>query len=144
MAKAWRTPFAPASRRRGCQEYLSYDEFRKNGYFVIPTAKDWESDPRGHAPFAEDPKAHPMQTPNGLINFYSDELARHFPDDEERPPYPKWVETGVNHPSERLGTPRAEGLSVPHRVEPLRAGAACAARRHHVAARDRNVQGRRA
>ena len=92
----------------GCQDYLSYDEFRKNGYFVIPTAEGWEDDPRGHAPFAEDPKAHPMRTPNGLINFYSEELAKHFPDDEERPPYPKWVETGINHPSERLGTPRAK------------------------------------
>lgn len=49
-----------------------------------------------------------MQTANGLINFYSEELATVFPDDEERPPYPKWVETGINHPSERLGTPRAK------------------------------------
>lgn len=92
----------------GCQNYLSYEKFRENGYFIIPTAEGWEDDPRGHAPFAEDPKAHPMQTHNGLINFYSDELAHYFPDDQERPPYPKWVETGVNHPAERLGTSRAE------------------------------------
>ena len=92
----------------GCQDYLDWDEFFEKGYFVIPTAEGWEDDPRGHQPFAEDPIANPMRTPNGKINFYSDELAKHFPDDQERPPYPKWVESGINHPDERRGGERAK------------------------------------
>ena len=33
-------------------------------------------------------------------------LAKHFPDDEERPPIPKWIEKGITH-DERLSSKRA-------------------------------------
>ena len=41
------------------------------------------------------------------MEFYSQRLAEHFPDDEERPPIPKWVEKGESH-DERLSGDRAK------------------------------------
>ena len=53
------------------------------------------------------PKAIPLKTPSGLLEFYSERLATHFPDDEERPPIPKWIEKGVTH-DERISSERAD------------------------------------
>jgi trimethylamine-N-oxide reductase (cytochrome c) len=75
-------------------------------YFVYPTAKDWESDPPGFRKFYEDPVKNPLPTPTGKLEFYSERLAKHFPDDKERPPYPQWIEKGVTH-DERISSERA-------------------------------------
>ena len=48
-----------------------------------------------------------LKTPSGKIEFYSQNLAKHFPDDEERPPVPHWIEKGESH-DERLSSERAE------------------------------------
>jgi anaerobic selenocysteine-containing dehydrogenase len=56
--------------------------------------------------FYEDPIANPLETPSGKLEFYSERLASHFPDDNERPPIPKWIEKGVSH-DERLSSDRA-------------------------------------
>ncbi len=48
-----------------------------------------------------------MKTPTGKLEFFSQRLADHFPDDEERPPYPKWIEKGPSH-DERLSSERAK------------------------------------
>ena len=37
------------------------------------------------------PERHPLSTPTGKLEFYSTGLAEHFPDDDERPPVPKWI-----------------------------------------------------
>ena len=42
-----------------------------------------------------------MKTPSGKIEFYSQNLAKHFPDDEERSPVPHWIEKGINHDENR-------------------------------------------
>ena len=62
---------------------------RKRSTTSIPTAKDWENDPPGFRKFYEDPEKNPLPTPTGKLEFYSDRLAKHFPDDKERPPYPQ-------------------------------------------------------
>jgi trimethylamine-N-oxide reductase (cytochrome c) len=49
---------------------------------------------------------NPLPTPTGKLEFYSERLARHFPDDKERPPIPKWIEKSVTH-DERLSSERA-------------------------------------
>ena len=41
--------------------------------------------------FYVNPKANPLPTPSGLIEIYSTALAEHFPDDEERRPYPHYI-----------------------------------------------------
>jgi molybdopterin guanine dinucleotide-containing S/N-oxide reductase-like protein len=89
------------------QDLISWDELNDKGYFVVPTDPDWESIPAGLIKFYDDPKGNPLTTPTGLLEFYSTGLAEHFPDDEERPPVPKWVPYGETH-QETLGTQRSK------------------------------------
>ena len=57
--------------------------------------------------FYEDPEGHPLKTPSGKIEFYSQNLAKHFPGDKERPPVPHWIPYGETHQESRLH-PRAK------------------------------------
>jgi trimethylamine-N-oxide reductase (cytochrome c) len=86
---------------------ISWEEFSKKGYYIIPTAPDWEDVPAGLRLFYEDPKKNPLETPSGKLEFYSQRLADHFPGDEERPPSPKWIEKGPTH-DERLSSERVK------------------------------------
>jgi trimethylamine-N-oxide reductase (cytochrome c) len=86
---------------------VGWDEFSEKDYFVFPTAPDWQDDPPGLYEFYQDPERHPLPTPSGKLEFYSRRLARHFPDDTERPPAPQWVEKSITH-DERLSSERAE------------------------------------
>jgi anaerobic selenocysteine-containing dehydrogenase len=92
----------------GIKPFISYREFKKKGYFVIPTEDETISKKRpvGLQPFCEDPQKHPLKTPSGKIEIYSQRLAQHFPDDKERPPMPHWIEKGPNH-DERINGARA-------------------------------------
>ena len=75
----------------GCQERVTWEEFVEKGYYAAPTSEGWENNPRGFAPFAEDPEKNPLGTPSGKLEFYSTALAHYFPDDASRPPYPKFI-----------------------------------------------------
>ena len=88
-------------------DLCSYEQLVEKGYFVIPTDPDWKSKPVGLRGFYEDPENFPLETPSGLIEFYSGRLADHFPDDVERPPLPKWIEKGESH-DERMSSDRAQ------------------------------------
>ncbi len=85
----------------------TWEDFYEKKTYVYKTATDWEDDPPGFRLFYEDPKTNPLKTPSGLLEFYSERLAQHFPDDNERPPFPKWVEKGVTH-NEALSSERAD------------------------------------
>jgi trimethylamine-N-oxide reductase (cytochrome c) len=87
-------------------KYLTWEQFQEKGYFVFPTAQDWEKDPVGLSKFYQDPVKNPLPTPTGKLEFYSERLAKNFPDDQERPPIPKWIEKGVSH-NERISSDRA-------------------------------------
>ena len=91
----------------GAGELISWEEFEEKKYFISPTAPDWEKDPAGLIRFYEDPENNPLGTPTGKLEFYSQRLADNFPDDEERPPLPKWIEKGPSH-DERLSSERAK------------------------------------
>ena len=82
------------------------DEFHKKGIFVIPTDPKIRDLPVGIRPFAEDPEANPLTTPSGKLEFTSTKIQEHFPDDQERPPYPKWIERSELH-DDRLSSERA-------------------------------------
>jgi anaerobic selenocysteine-containing dehydrogenase len=84
----------------------TWEDFYEKKTYVYKTATDWEDDPPGFRLFYDDPKANPLKTPSGLLEFYSERLHQHFPDDHERPPFPKWVEKGVTH-DEALSSERA-------------------------------------
>jgi anaerobic selenocysteine-containing dehydrogenase len=90
----------------GIQDMITFEEFEKNGYFVIPTDPEWKKQPPGLIKFYQDPENNPLKTPSGKIEFYSQNLAKYFPDDEERPPVPHWIEKGVSH-DEALSSARA-------------------------------------
>jgi anaerobic selenocysteine-containing dehydrogenase len=57
--------------------------------------------------FHDDPEKNPLKTPTGKIEFVSTNLAKHFPDDIERPPLPHWIEKGESH-DERITSRRAD------------------------------------
>jgi trimethylamine-N-oxide reductase (cytochrome c) len=90
----------------GIKDKITYEEFRKKGYYVIPTDPEWENDPPGLREFYDNPEAHPLETVSGKIEFYAQGLAKHFPDDKERPPVPHWIEKGESH-DERVSSERA-------------------------------------
>jgi molybdopterin guanine dinucleotide-containing S/N-oxide reductase-like protein len=91
----------------GLPDFISWEEFNEYGYYVFPPAEGWENDPAGLIKFYEDPEANPLPTPSGKLEFYSEKLAENFPDDEERPPMPRWIEKGITH-DERLSSERAK------------------------------------
>ncbi len=86
----------------GVQDMVSWKEFEEKGYFVVPTASDWEQDPVGMIKFADDPEANPLETPTGKIEFRATQLAEHFPGDNERPPVPHWIPYGESQQESRL------------------------------------------
>jgi trimethylamine-N-oxide reductase (cytochrome c) len=84
------------------------DSFHKQDIFLIPCDPDiQENVPPQLRRFAEDPENNPLSTPTGKLEFTSTDLAEHFPDDPERPPYPVWIERGPSH-DESLSSPRAK------------------------------------
>jgi trimethylamine-N-oxide reductase (cytochrome c) len=86
----------------GVADLTSWDELKEKGYFVVPTRTNWENDPPGWRLFYEDPEKHPLETPSGKIEFYSERLAQHFPDDQERPPSPRWIPEGETHQESKV------------------------------------------
>ncbi|MBN1905993.1 MAG: molybdopterin-dependent oxidoreductase [Deltaproteobacteria bacterium] len=91
----------------GFGDYISYDEFEEKGYYVLPVADDWEDDVAGLYDFYKDPVKNPLPTPSGKLEFYAERIAKHFPDDKERGPYPKWIERSESH-DERISSERAK------------------------------------
>ena len=95
-----------AWEKSGVADMVSFKDFEDKEYFMIPTDEKWEELPAGMKLFYEDPENNPLETPSGKLEFYSERLAKHFPDDEERPPIPKWIEKGPTH-DERISSKRA-------------------------------------
>ncbi len=91
----------------GCEDYMSWEEFRKKKIYVIPCKTNTEELPAGLLGFYKDPENNPLQTPTGLLEFTSTAIEKHMPDDPERGPIPKWIEAGESH-DERLSSKRAE------------------------------------
>jgi len=71
---------------------ISYDEWKKKGYFPVPFPEKYESHPAGRA-FHEDPEKNKFDTPSGSgkIDFYSTFVDKYFPGDKERPPVPHYI-----------------------------------------------------
>jgi len=88
-----------------------WEEFKEKQYYVVPTDPEWEKYPAGMYEFYKDPEKHPLSTPTGKLEFYSQRLAEHFPDDNERPPVPHWIPYGESH-QESLQLPRANNYPL--------------------------------
>jgi molybdopterin guanine dinucleotide-containing S/N-oxide reductase-like protein len=91
----------------GLEKFTTWEQFKDKEYFVFSAAKDWEKDPAGLISFYKDPEHNPLPTPSGKLEFYSERLAKYFPDDKERPPTPHWVEQSDSH-DERLSGERVK------------------------------------
>ncbi len=78
---------------------ISWEDFKDKGYYFPQIDPNWKDLPAGMRPFYDDPEANPLDTPTGKLEFYSDALAEHFPDDKERTPMAKWL----------IGGPASEG-----------------------------------
>jgi trimethylamine-N-oxide reductase (cytochrome c) len=90
-----------------CADLISWEKLNEKGYYVVPTADNWEEVPAGFYEFYNDPEKHPLSTPTGKLEFEATGLLKHFPDDLERPPVPKWIAKGISH-EETIGTERAK------------------------------------
>ncbi len=90
-----------------CADLITWEELNEKGYYVVPTADDWEDVPAGFYNFYKDPEKYPLSTPTGKLEFEATGLLKHFPSDLERPPVPKWIAKGISH-EETIGTERAK------------------------------------
>lgn len=91
----------------GIEDMISYDDWKKNQYFVSPTKDGWQDRVPGYRAFADDPVNNPLPTPTGKLEFFSVGLAEHFPDDKERQPVPRWISHNERH-QERTYLERAK------------------------------------
>ena len=96
-------------------EYISYEEFKKKGYFVVPppledrkrtVSNRWYYEgrpcdsPDPANPLLGTDKADKMGTYSGKIEFVSQSLLKHFPDDKERPPMARYIPSWEGYDSE--------------------------------------------
>jgi len=95
-------------------KYISWEEFEKKGYFVVPLPENYKSTPslrwfyEGREcdtpdylnPKRNTEKAKELGTYSGKLEFVSQSLTEHLPDDEERPPMPRYIPSWEGHTSE--------------------------------------------
>ncbi len=92
--------------KSGLPEVISFDDFKKKGYYVHKFPDDWERKP-GLRWYYEQPEGSGLQTASGKFEFYSQNLAKYFPDDKERPPVPHYIAEGPTH-QESITSARAK------------------------------------
>jgi molybdopterin guanine dinucleotide-containing S/N-oxide reductase-like protein len=93
-------------------QVMSYEDFKKKGYYVVPPPGDDYKPTVSNRWFYEgrpcdipDP-TNPgfgkkgLGTYSGKIEFVSQSLTRHFPHDEERPPLPRYIPSWEGYNSE--------------------------------------------
>ena len=72
----------------------SFEQLKEKQYYIPEIQENCYDLPPGLREFYEDPDAHPLSTPSGKLEIYSQALADFDPDDKERGPLAKWVEGG--------------------------------------------------
>jgi len=97
--------------------YISFEEFREKGYFIVPMPADYRPTP-GLRWFAEGrdcdtpdhfnrkrntDKARELGTYSGKVEFVSQSLLKNLPDDEERPPLPRYIPSWEGYDSPLAG-----------------------------------------
>jgi len=95
-------------------KYLSYDDFKEKGYYIVPMPKDYQPTPGlrwfydGRAcdtPDHFNPKrvtenGNELGTYSGKVEFVSQSLLQNMPEDEERPPLPRYIPSWEGYNSE--------------------------------------------
>ena len=94
-------------------KYISYEEFKKKGYYVVPQVEDYRSTPalrwfyEGRPcdtpdmsnPKRDTEKSRELGTYSGKIEFVSQSLLENMPDDDERAPLPHYIPSWEGHTS---------------------------------------------
>ncbi len=95
-------------------EHISFEDFKTKGYYIVPmpekhdqaTSLRWfyegrECDtPDSFNPKKGTEKAKELGTYSGKIEFVSESLKAHLPDDDERPVLPRYIPSWEGHTSE--------------------------------------------
>jgi molybdopterin guanine dinucleotide-containing S/N-oxide reductase-like protein len=96
-------------------KHVTYDDFKKKGYFIVPShlgdykrtvSNRWFYEgrpcevPDPVNPLIGTDKADKLATYSGKIEFVSQSLLKHFPDDKERPPMPRYIPSWEGHTTE--------------------------------------------
>ncbi len=95
-------------------KYISWEEFKKKTYYVIPLQDNYKSTPAlrwfyegrpcdtsdSNNPKLGTDKAHELGTLSGKIEFVSESLKKFTPDDKERAPLPQYIPSWEGHTSE--------------------------------------------
>jgi len=98
-------------------KHISWEEFNRKGYYVVPVPDDYKPTPalrwfyEGRTcdtpdylnPKRNTKKGKELGTYSGKIEFVSQSLMQHLPDDKERPPMPRYIPSweGPNSPLAR-------------------------------------------
>ena len=80
-------------------EEIDFDTLMDKQYYFPKLDPNWKQLPPGMRQFYENPENYPLDTPTGKLEFWSEALAEHFPDDKERTPMARWI----------IGGPAEEG-----------------------------------
>ncbi len=86
-------------------KYISFENFKEKGYFIVPMPDDYRSTPAFRwfyegrdcdtpdhfNPKRNTEKGKELGTYSGKIEFVAQSLLEHLPDDEERPPLPRYI-----------------------------------------------------
>jgi anaerobic selenocysteine-containing dehydrogenase len=95
-------------------KFISWEDFQKKGYFVIPNpathkptpgmrwyyeGKECDT-PDKYSPLKGTARGEELGTNSGKIEFVAQSLLKHFPNDEERPPLPRYIPSWEGHTSE--------------------------------------------
>ena len=92
---------------------ISWEEFNKKGYYIINTKDGYQATtslrwfaeqrdcdtPDQNNPKRNTEKAKELGTYSGKIEFVSESLKAHFPDDQERPVSPRYIPSWEGHHS---------------------------------------------
>ena len=109
-------------------DYIGYEEFKKKGYFVVPLPEEykptisnrWYYEGRPcDSPYNMNPRkgtdeAHELATYSGKIEFVSQSLTKFDPNDEERPPMPRYIPSWEGHETKELTVRYPLQMITPH------------------------------
>lgn len=111
-------------------KYISFEDFKKKGYFVVPSMPPdeepivsfrwfYEGRPcdlysETNNPYIGTDRAHLLGTPTGKVEFISQTLMEFDPDDEERPPMPRYIPSWEGYNTRRLANKYPLQLVSPH------------------------------
>ncbi|MBN1188266.1 MAG: molybdopterin-dependent oxidoreductase [Dehalococcoidales bacterium] len=109
-------------------KHLTYEEFKKKGYFVVPLPKDYKptvsnrwfyegrpcDTPDPMNPNLGTDKAHLLATYSGKIEFVSESLTKFDANDEERPPMPRYIPSWEGYDTKDLVKKYPLQMITPH------------------------------